>query len=171
MSFCSCASACCSAASKGRLSSVNRTWPCWTSSPSLKLTSVSSPVICARTATVDAAMTVPIACTSSGTDFCATAVAVTGTGGFWPPPRPPADAVLETASPPDQAAVETATSAATIHWTDVRTSLLLESQRVDRVERGRFSCRIKTEEHARHRREPERDDHGLGRDRGGPGHP
>ena len=43
----------CNAASSGRRSSAKSTWPCLTSSPSLKLTEVSWPVICACTATVE----------------------------------------------------------------------------------------------------------------------
>jgi hypothetical protein len=45
----------------------------------LKFTVISSPVICERTATVDAAITVPMAVTSSGTAFCCAVAAVTGT--------------------------------------------------------------------------------------------
>ena len=52
--------ACCSAASSGRLSIANSTWPSLTSSPSMKCTAVSSPVTWARTVTVDAAITVPM---------------------------------------------------------------------------------------------------------------
>src|SRR4029077_20733419 len=72
----------------------------------MKLTEVNSPVTCARTTTVDAAITVPIPCTDSGTDFWTTGAVVTGTAwAFAPPPRPPlAGEVDGAASPPEQAA-------------------------------------------------------------------
>ena len=71
----------CSAASSGRRSSVNSSCPAWTSSPCWKLTEVSSPVICARTATVEYASTVPTTLTSSGISFSTTRSTVTGTAG------------------------------------------------------------------------------------------
>ena len=76
--------ACCSAASSGRRSSVKSSCPAWTSSPCWKLTDVSSPVICARTATVAKASTVPMTLTSSGISLRTAAVAVMGTAGGGP---------------------------------------------------------------------------------------
>jgi len=48
----------------------------------LKFTDVISPVICARTDTVDAAMTVPMPWIVSGIDFSTAVAMVTGTGAF-----------------------------------------------------------------------------------------
>ena len=54
-------------------------------------------------------MTVPIAVTSSGTAFFSAVVAVTGTAGPCPPPRPlPGAGVVATASPPEQPAAASA---------------------------------------------------------------
>ena len=78
----------CSAASSGRRSSVNSTCPSFTSSPSLKFTDVSSPVICACTDTVENGSPEPIVSISTGIGFWTTAVAVIGAGPP-PAPRPP----------------------------------------------------------------------------------
>src|SRR5207247_1210222 len=103
VSFSSVACACCSAASNGRLSSVTRTWPFSTSSPSLKFTDVISPVIWAWTETVDAAITVPIPWIVIGIDLWTAFATVTGTCAFWPPPPPrPDGGVAWIASPPER---------------------------------------------------------------------
>ena len=52
-----------------------------TSSPSLNLTDVSPPVICARTATVWNASDDPMTVMASGMDFCSTTAVETGTTG------------------------------------------------------------------------------------------
>src|SRR5262249_62285339 len=69
-------------------------------------TEVISPVICACTATVDAAMTVPMPEIVIGIDFSTAVATVTGTGApaAPPPPRPPpGGGVFSTAWPPEQA--------------------------------------------------------------------
>ena len=58
---------------------MNSSWPFVTSSPSLKLTDVSSPVICACTATIENASAMPIASTATGIGFSTTGAAVTVT--------------------------------------------------------------------------------------------
>ncbi len=87
MSRCRLACAASNAASSGRRSSAKSTWPFATSSPSLKLTSCSCPVICACTDTTEYASTEPITRISIGIDFWTTCATVTGTVGS--PPRPP----------------------------------------------------------------------------------
>ena len=75
------ACACCNAPSSGRRSSVNNSCPATTSSPCWKFTAVSSPVICARTDTVEYASTVPTTLASSGIALLTAAATVTGTAG------------------------------------------------------------------------------------------
>src|SRR4029079_17892432 len=55
-------------------------WPCW------KLTDLSSPVICARTATLEYASAVPTTEISSGMSFRTTGATVTGTAAAPPAP-------------------------------------------------------------------------------------
>ena len=56
-------------ASSGRRSSVKRTWPAVTSSPSVKLTLVNWPVVWARIATLDIGSAEPMTLISIGIDF------------------------------------------------------------------------------------------------------
>src|SRR5262245_11622388 len=113
-------------------------------------------------------MTVPMARTSSGIDFCTAVATVIGTAAFWPPPpRPDPVGVACLASPPEHAAVNNASAAARAGVTlrdKTRDSVIwsLESQGVDRIQGGRLPRRIETEKHAGHRGEAEGERHGVG---------
>ncbi len=112
------ACACWSAASSGRRSRLTSSCPCFTSSPSLKWTAVISPVICERTCTVVAAITVPMLSISSGTVFRSTCATVTGTAAFGAPPlppRPPPAAGVCCCASPEQAAATAASATAAHH--------------------------------------------------------
>ena len=66
-----------------------RPGPAVTSSPSVKLTLVSWPVVCARIATLENGSAAPMTLISIGIDFWTTVPTATGTGPPPPPPRPP----------------------------------------------------------------------------------
>src|SRR6187399_344816 len=114
---------------------------------------------------------------ASGTDFCSTTAVATGTTGVPVLPRPPPPAAAAGVSPPAEHPAKASAPAMARHprkqgYDDKRMESilfeLLESQGLDRVERRRFSCWIKAEEHAGCAGETKRHCHGVNRDRGRP---
>src|SRR5207249_3756227 len=97
-----------------------------TSSPSLKVTSVSSPVICDRTETVWNASAVPMTLIAIGIGFWTATAVFTGTGApGGPPPRPAAAGVDCTASLPEHA-IDTITAIRAVTTQAIRAKLTME---------------------------------------------
>src|SRR3954464_10081491 len=102
---------------------------------------------------------------SIGICFWTTCATVTGT--VWSPrPRPPPPVWVAEAPSPEHALEAIAPSASAPAESremrrGKRSMVLFKSQRVDRVERCRFPCGIKTEEHANGGRKAKGDDDGI----------